>query len=260
MTEPSTWLPASAPEERNTGRPRGSLRFGYRLALVLAFHLVVAAGAWWALNPDLDSRMAAPGALPMLAGTTAGLIFIAISLNVSSRVPLSGAVATFIACVGALVGLIPMVESVYASTSMTRVDGATVVKAVEQDVGMQQVDYRLPDGTVERGYFIKRSRSWWRIRSYRRAHPSWSWTSGVRGPFDTVRPGATLPVLVDPTGHAYARNADANGNHTTELVYLGTVAPAWLVLEATCASALVRRRSVAEVLGREADAEAGLPS
>ncbi|GAA1238485.1 hypothetical protein [Oryzihumus leptocrescens] len=260
MTEKSTWLPTSGTAPERSERPRGSLRFRYRLALVIAFHLVVAAGVWWALNPDLDSRSAAPGGLPVFPEIIAGLIFIAVSLNVSSRVPLWGAVAAFIVCVGALLGLVPAVESVYANTAMTRVEGATVVKTVEQDIGMQQVDYRLPDGKITRGYYIEESRSWSRIRSYRRAHPSWSWTSGMRGPFLSVPRGATLAVLVDPAGHAYARNADANGNHTTELIYLGTVGPAWLVVEATMASALLRRRSLAQKLGREADAEAGIPS
>ncbi|HEX8971000.1 hypothetical protein [Oryzihumus sp.] len=252
MTESSTWLPTDEPSSE---RPDGSgMRLRYRLALVLAFHLVVLASAWWALSPDLGSRAADPGGIPLVGVLVAWAVFLPITLQVPSRVRLGAAVGAFIVCLAAVWMLVPTIEGVYAHTVMTKVDGATAEKVVMLDNEMQRVDYRLPDGKVVQGYYIEQIVDRRARRAYEFNHPS---LPGLRtGPFDSITQGQKLSVLYDPTGHAYARNADANGSQTTSMVRLVLVGAAWVVVELTCLLALVRRRSLAQRLGKEADAEA----
>lgn len=255
MTESSTWLPTDGP---STGTPdRGGMRLRHRLALVLAFHLVVVAAAWWALSPDLGSRAADPGGIPLVGVLVAWAVFLPITLQVPSRARLGAAVGAFIVCLAAVWMLVPTIEGVYAHTVMTKVDGAIAEKVLTLDNQMQRVDYRLPDGTVVQGYYIEQVVDRRARRAYEFNHAS---LPGLRtGPFDTVAQGQRLAVLVDPTGRAYARNADANGSQTTSLIRLVLVGTAWLVVEATCVSALVRRRSLAQKVGREVAAESGEP-
>ena len=54
----SSWLPgAEAAGDRTAHRTP----WGVRLVLVLVFHALVLAGAWWALAPDPDDLMTTPG-------------------------------------------------------------------------------------------------------------------------------------------------------------------------------------------------------
>lgn len=253
MTEPSTWLPTDDPSPTT---PDGSgMKLRYRLALVLTFHLVVLASAWWALSPDLGSRSADPGGIPFVGVVVAWAVFLPITLQVPSRVRLGAAVGSFIVGLAAVWMLVPTIEGVYAHTVMTKVDGATAERVVTLDNEMQRVDYRLPDGRLVQGYYIEQIVDRRARRAYEFNHPS---LPGLRtGPFDTVAQGQKVSVLVDPTGHAYARNADANGSQTTSTIRLLLVGAAWVVVELTCLLALVRRRSLAQRLGKEADAEAG---
>lgn len=224
-------MSADAPSPATTARsaPDAGMRWWGRALLVLGAHLGLLLAIWWSWHPRAGDGNTSPGAInPLLTGIAA-ILFWAVLLQVSSRIPFRVVCAVFV-LVPFCTFFVQHAGSRWWTTEVMRVAGQVEVVEVDRLVaGASRVQVRDDAGRQTLAYSTIGER---RTNEYSFRQIS----TGERYELVTDPTGLVVP-LIQPIGYreSSARPDTALWGAVTAVSVLG--------LEAVGLSALFRRRS-----------------
>src|SRR5690349_22858050 len=88
--------PAVDPAVDRAEKPYRGMRLWGRVLLVLAAHATLFAAIWWSLHPRVGDGNTVPGRVNLLLTAAAALVFWAVLMQVSARVPFKALCAVFV--------------------------------------------------------------------------------------------------------------------------------------------------------------------
>lgn len=234
--------PTPVPDVATPDRPADEgMRRSRRLLLVALTVLAFLAALWTSLRPDLDDGWLAIGVPNPVAAIAWFVLFVALLLQVSSRVRAFSIGIAFLLFWPAPVYASMATMALHGQFVMDRTTATVTAADAPREGGPAAVTFTFPDGTSERGISLLSQRF------------------GARDEYVAPRVGTRLDVLRDPTGWLPPRTAGGReglpeGVGGTLLLALPGVLGVG-VLAAASLSALTRRESFVMVAGRPATAD-----
>lgn len=214
------------------------MRLSRRLLLVVLTLMALGATLWTSLRPNLDGGLLAVGWPNPVAAFAWFVLFVALLLQVSSKVKAFAIGIAFLFFWPTPVFASEGIMSLYGQYAMERTTATVTAADKPRERGPAPVTFTYPDGSSERGISLLIER----------------YSTGTE--YVAPRVGTTLEVLRDPAGRLPARTAMTNeaepeGAGRAWLYALPGLL-GMLVLGAATASALTRRESFISVAGRKA--------